>query len=168
MTQERERIDITIKREKCPDLFNYIEESKSKTPQYSYPDLLNNLIQENQQLKAQVISPNEWTGIRLALRATEKNTHLTLELLNTLLLNSMAQPSSIRENKSAHLAFAETNWKDYMQNVQAKQSTTPTSSPKVFGREKEDVSASPEATQHASFDPDVIPPFIPKKDFKID
>lgn len=120
---EKDRINIVIRRENNPLVFDYMMQEKSDNPKNSYTDILEKSISELNQLKDQALTKNDWTGMRLALRATEKNSHLTLELLNNILLNSHYAPSLMHKEKSLQLAQAETNWKDLMQGFQAEKST---------------------------------------------
>jgi hypothetical protein len=120
---EKDRINIVIRRENNPLVFDYMMQEKSDNPKSSYTDILEKSISELNQLKDQALTKNDWTGMRLALRATEKNSHLTLELLNNILLNSHYPTSLMHKEKSLQLAQAETNWKDLMQGFQAEKST---------------------------------------------
>lgn len=120
---EKDRINIIIRRENSPLIFDYMMKEKSENPKNSYTEILNNAISELIQLRDQALTKNDWTGMRLALRATEKNSHLALEMLNNILLNSHYPPSLMHKDKSLQLAQAETNWKDLMQGFQAEKST---------------------------------------------
>jgi hypothetical protein len=120
---EKDRINIVIRRENNPLVFDYMMQEKLDNPRNSYTDILEKSISELNQLKEQALTKNDWTGMRLALRATEKNSHLTLELLNNILLNSHYPTSLMHKEKSLQLAQAETNWKDLMQGFQAEKST---------------------------------------------
>lgn len=120
---EKDRINIIIRRENNPLIFDYMMKEKSENPKNSYTDILNKAINELMQFRDQTLTKNDWTGMRLALRATEKNSHLALEMLNNILLNSHYPPSLMHKEKSLQLAQAETNWKDLMQGLQAEKST---------------------------------------------
>ena len=111
------KITITLRENTSSELVHFLEEQKRQGK--SYPKVLEQLYEENKQLHKQVVTQNEWTGLRMALRATEKNSYLLLELMNNLFLHQPMPVVSSQERKSLNLATFETNWKDFIQGLQA-------------------------------------------------
>lgn len=144
---EKNRINIVIRKESNPLLFNFMLAEKEKQPQENYTDILAKLVKEVATFQEQALTRNDWTGMRLALRAAEKNSHLTLELLNNILLSGSYPNVLIHDKKSLQLAQAETNWKELMQNYQAQKS-----SQKVKTLEDYDSTKLAEARPMPSFD----------------
>jgi 23S rRNA G2069 N7-methylase RlmK/C1962 C5-methylase RlmI len=126
-----ETINVLIRQGKHDDLFDYL--TRQKRDGYNYTESLTALVEENKRLNQEVVKQNDWTGMRLALRATEKNSHLTIELLNNMLLARPIQAILTIEEKSQNLVKAERDWKNYIQELQAERSTKKKVASKVVG-----------------------------------
>lgn len=111
-----ERINIIVRRKNFPELYeNLIEQRREHK---SYLELLDSLVKENERLRKENVKQNDWTGMRLALRATEKNSHLLIEMFNNLLVSRPIPTVSTQEQKSPNLTSFERNWKHYIEGLQ--------------------------------------------------
>lgn len=128
-----ERISLVVRKANYPELYQLLIESKKGAQ--SYGDILTAVLKENESLKKQVVKQNDWTGMRLALRATEKNSRLTVELLNNWFLHQSFEPVASHDQKSRHLLKFERDWKNYLTELQAERSThKPVKSLQDFGK----------------------------------
>lgn len=116
-----EKINLIIRKDRSPEVYDYFLERKQG--KRNYIDILTQLVKENQRLSKEVVKQNDWTGMRLALRATEKNSHLAIEMLNNIFLSRPIAPIASHIQKSPNLLYFEQDWKAYIEGLQAERST---------------------------------------------
>lgn len=116
-----EKMNIFVGQANSPRLFAYLLERKKEG--INYVDALTQLVEENDRLNDTVVKQNDWTGMRLALRATEKNSHIILEMLNNLFLSRPLEPVASHSQKSPNLLYFEADWKAYIEGLQAERSS---------------------------------------------
>jgi hypothetical protein len=121
MVEERKsKIDIRILKDRDPELFELFDGS------FPAVKVLRELVAEkakieaeNQDLKLKSEQmKNDLTGIKLSARQAQKNTEMTLGILNSWLFSQQVHsPFSRREKQHPYLAYFETDYRRMLDDI---------------------------------------------------